>query len=348
MELFRFGNRELLNLFYFIPVLIGMFLLAYYSRKRMLKKYGDLHLIKILSPDYSHIRKVLKLTILIAGISFLIIAIAQPQFGSKLEEVKSNGIELVIALDVSNSMLAEDISPNRLERAKMEISKLIDNLKGDKISIIVFAGDAYTQLPMTTDYGAVKLFLKTINPGIVPKQGTAIGSAIDLGINSFTPDSESGKAIIIITDGENHEDNAVASAQLAAEKGIIVHTLGMGTLKGAPIPLKSGFQSKTYRKDREGNVIITQLNDKIMNEIAIAGGGEFHLASNASIGLKEILKKIQSMNKSTFEIQKFSEFDEVFQYFIAIALLFLIIETIILGRKNRFTKNINLIEIKKK
>ncbi|MBK8808574.1 MAG: VWA domain-containing protein [Bacteroidales bacterium] len=347
MDLFRFGNKELLNLFYVLPIFLILFILYIILKKRTLKKYGELTLVKKLTLDYSVFRVYLKFIIILFAFAFLILAVAQPQFGSKLEEVKSKGIELVIALDVSNSMLAEDISPNRLERAKLEISKLVDKLNGDKIGIIVFAGDAYTQLPMTTDYGAVKLFLKTINTNFVPKQGTSIGAALKLATDSFTPETEAGKAIIIITDGEDHEADAIEQTKTAAESGIIVHTIGMGTINGAPIPVYNRYAPKTFRKDREGNVVITKLNDKILNEIAITGGGEFRMANNASVGLKEILEKIQTMNSVEYETQKFTAFDEKFQYPIAIALILLVLDSILLNRKNRFLKNIKLFETNK-
>lgn len=342
MDLFRFGNNGLLILMYTLPVLLGLFIASVYLRKRTLKKFGEAHLLLRLMPDYSLFRHIMKFTILLIALLFLIIAIAQPQFGAKLEEVKKQGIELVIALDVSNSMLAEDISPNRLERAKMEIGKQIDRLDGDKVGIIVFAGDAYTQLPMTTDYGAVKLFLKTINTGFVPKQGTAIGSAIDLAINSFTPETEAGRAIIIISDGEEHEDNPLESAQKAAEEGIVIHTLGMATIKGAPIPEYDRYRGKTFKKDREGGIILTKLNDKVLNEIAITGGGIFQLASNSSVGLKEIVDNIEKMNKVEYETQKFTEYDEKFQYFLAITIFLLLLDSVILSRKNKLFRNIKI------
>ena len=226
--MFRFGNPEYLYLLLIIPVLILLFGLAQYYKKKALAKFGDMSVIEQLMPFVSKSRPVLKFVFLTIAIIAIILALADPQFGSKLEKVKRKGAEIIIALDVSNSMLAEDIKPNRLERAKQAISKLVDNMENDRIGLIVFAGDSYIQVPVTSDYTAAKMFLSSINTKIVSKQGTAIGSAIDLAMNSFTPESDMEKALIIITDGENHEDDAIKPAELAYEKGIAIHTIGMG------------------------------------------------------------------------------------------------------------------------
>ena len=226
--MFRFAYPEYLIYLLIVPVVIILFVISRYRKKRAIKKFGDLPVISQLMTEVSSSRPVWKFIFVIISITLILITIARPQFGSQLKEIKRKGIEIIIALDVSNSMLAEDIKPNRLENAKLAISKLVERLRDDKIGLIVFGGDAYVQIPITTDYDATEMFLNSINTGIIPKQGTAIGSAIELGIKSFTPDNEKSKVLVIITDGENHEDNAVEAAKNAAEKSVVVHTIGMG------------------------------------------------------------------------------------------------------------------------
>jgi len=296
-------------------------------------------------PDASFGRHILKFLIFSFAYASLVLALCRPQFGSKLKEVKRRGVEVVIAMDVSNSMLAEDIKPQRLIRAKMDVSKLVDKLEDDKIGIVIFAGDAYTQLPITADFGAAKLFINTINTNFIPKQGTAIGSAIKLGIKSFTQDTEAGKALIIITDGENHEDDAIAAAKEAAEKGIIIHTIGMGSPQGSPIPVGPG--QKAFRKDRNGEVIISKLNEQVLKEIAMNTGGIYVRASNNLSGLNIIQDEISKMKKTDVESKIYSDYEEKYQYFIALALIFLILEFMVLERRNKYFKNIKLFDINK-
>jgi Ca-activated chloride channel family protein len=279
------------------------------------------------------------------ALAFIITGLARPQFGSKLKKVKREGIELMIALDVSNSMMAEDIKPNRLDRAKLAISRLVDKLKDDKIGLIVFAGDAYTQLPITSDYNSAKLFLNSINTQIVPKQGTAIGAAVNLAMRSFTPDSKANKAIIIITDGENHEDDAVAEAKSAAESGMVVHAIGMGLPQGSPIPVLRNGQTE-YLKDGSGNVVVTKLDEATLEKVAAAGNGIYVRANNAQVGLNTLFDEINKLDKTEMEALIYSEYDEQFQYFFAIGIFLLVLEFLILERKNKFLKNINLFSVK--
>lgn len=292
-------------------------------------------------PFVSGSRPAIKFSILVLAVLFFIVGIARPQFGSKLKTEKREGVELIIALDVSNSMLAEDIQPNRLERAKRAISRLIDRLKDDKIGLIVFAGDAYTQLPITTDYNSAKLFLAAVNTEIVPKQGTAIGTAIDLGMHSFAPNSEANKAIIIITDGENHEDDAVSIATAASEAGIIIHTIGMGLPQGTPIPIYTNGQ-KDYRKDRDGKPVVTKLNEQMLEQISAAGDGIYVRANNAQVGLNALFNEIEKMEKAELESRVYSEYDDQFQYFFAIGLALLLIDFLILERRNKYLKDFKL------
>jgi Ca-activated chloride channel family protein len=341
MEIFRFGNIEYLWGLLIIPALAIIFAWSRIARRRALKKFGQPDMLEDLMPFRSNSRPVLKFVILMLALAFFIVGIARPQFGSKLKTEKREGVELVIALDVSNSMMAEDIQPNRLERAKRAISRLIDRLQDDKIGLIVFAGDAYTQLPITSDYNSAKLFLNSVNTQIVPKQGTAIGAAIDLAHNSFTPNGEANKAIIVITDGENHEDDAVSAAKDALEDGIIVHTIGMGLPSGSPIPVLRNGQTD-YLKDRDGKVVVTKLNEKMLEQIAAAGQGIYVRANNAQVGLNALFDEINKMEKQEMETRTFSEYDDQFQYFFAIGLFLLLLEFVILERKNKYLKNINL------
>jgi len=310
-------------------------------RKRSLKRFGDPEILNQLMPFLSVNRPVVKFLFILFALVFIILGMARPQFGSKLEEIKRKGIEIVIALDVSNSMLAEDIHPNRLEKAKQAIARLVEKLADDKIGLIVFAGDAYVQMPVTSDYTSVKMFLSSINTQIVPKQGTAIGSAIDLGINSFSPDNKISKALIIITDGEDHNDDAVPLAREAAEKGIVIYAIGVGTPNGTPIPVYSGNQ-RSFRKDRQGNVIMTKLNEKILQEITDAGNGSYIRATNNRLGLNMLFDRISSIEKKELETRIYSEYDEKFQYMIGLALILILFDFILLERKNKYLKDIKL------
>lgn len=290
-------------------------------------------------PDESLKRQHLKFWLLFGAISVVIFVIAGPQFGSKLESVKRNGVEIMVCLDVSNSMLAEDVAPNRLDKAKQMLSKLTDGFTNDKVGLIVFAGDAYTQLPITSDYISAKMFLSSINPSMVSTQGTAIGKAINLALRSFTPNETSDKAIILITDGENHEDDAIGAAKAASEKGVHVNIVGMGLPKGAPIPLDG---TNNYMKDKEGNVVITQLNETMCQEIASAGKGLYVRADNTNSALKTLQKEIEKLNKTELDSKVYSEYDEQFQMLTWIALFILILEFFVLGRKNRIFKKVKL------
>jgi len=343
--MFRFGNPEYLYVLLIIPVLILLFGLAQYYKKKALAKFGDMSVIEQLMPYVSKSRPVLKFVFLSIAFVAIIFALADPQFGSKLEKVKRKGAEIIIALDVSNSMLAEDIKPNRLERAKQAISKLVDNMDNDRIGLIVFAGDSYIQIPVTSDYAAAKMFLSSINTSIVSKQGTAMGSAIDLAMNSFTPESDMEKALIIITDGENHEDDAVKAAKLANEKGITIHTIGMGSPQGAPIPMQKSYGQTIFQKDKDGNTVISKLDQKTLQDVASAGGGVFIRANNTQTGLNKLFERINSMEKKEMEEKIYTEFEHRFQYLLGIALFFILLDIFVLERKSKWSKNFNIFKI---
>jgi len=331
--MFRLEHQNILYALFGVPIFLFLFYWMHNKRVKTMKKIGDLELVKKLVPTRELWRVRLKSVIFILAYIFLIVALANPQLGSRMQDVKAKGAELIIALDVSNSMLAEDISPNRLEKAKREIHQLINQLKSDRLGLIIFAGRAYTQLPLTTDYAAAKMFLKSVKPGIVPTQGTAIGEAISLATSSFSEDQSKNKAIIIITDGENHEDDAIKLAEEASNKGIIVHTIGMGNQKGVPIPIYGPTGKKDFRKDREGNVVVTKLNEQMLQEVASNGDGVYVRAGNSGTGLKLLYDKINGMEKGEFESRQFADYDDYFQPFLLTALLLLFIDLFLLPVK---------------
>jgi len=322
-----------------IPAFMLFFILHMRWKNKALKLFGDHEIVQQLMPDMSKGRAVLKFILLIFAFVFLIIGLANPQIGSKLEKVHRKGISLIVALDISNSMLAEDIKPNRLESSKYALERLIDNLGENKIGIIVFAGNAYTQLPVTTDLGAARLFASTINTHLISEQGTALGSAIDQASKTFELDkAKEKKAIIILTDGENHEDDAVEAAQKAASQGIMIYTIGIGSPEGTPIPVGSG----QYLKDRQGNTVMTKLDETLLQQIAVAGKGKYVRASNNNIGLKQIYEEINKIEKTEFESKMFSEYEDRFQYFIAASILLLLIEVVVFERRNKWFRKIKL------
>ena len=321
--MFRFAHPDFLYLLFLLPVLVAFYVYAIVLKKKAIKKYGNPELLAELMPEVSPKRQHLKFWLLFGAITMVIIVMAGPQFGSKL----------------SNSMLAEDVSPDRLSKAKQMLSKLTDGFSNDKVGLIVFAGDAFTQLPITSDYVSAKMFLSSINPSMVSTQGTAIGAAINLAMRSFTPSETSDKAIILITDGENHEDDAVKAAAAAAEKGIHVNIVGMGDPKGSPIPVDG---SNNYMKDKDGNVVITKLNEEMCQEIAAAGHGTYVRADNTNSALRALQKEIDKMNKSELDSKVYSEYDERFQTFAWIALILLLVDFMTLDRKNRVFKKVKL------
>ncbi len=335
----RFENIYIL----FFLVVIPLFYLGFYiyraQYKKRLREFADLTTLKQLMPEYSPSKPVLKFHILMFVLVLLITSLARPQFGSKLKEVKRKGIEVIIALDVSNSMMATDISPNRLERAKQAISTLVGKMKNDLIGMIVFAGEAYTQLPITTDYASAKMFLTNITPDAIARQGTAIGKAINLARKSFTQNEETTKVIIIISDGENHEGDAIEGAKLASDEGIKIYTIGMGSTKGSLIPLKnrSGFVT-----DRQGNPVTTKMNSEMLNQIAVAGNGSFYQASTTNVGLQRLYADLKKLEKGEIETKVYSEYDDQYTYLVSLALVLLILDIFIFQRKSKWLSNIKL------
>jgi Ca-activated chloride channel family protein len=345
MQLFRFANPAFLYLLLLLPVMIVLWILNERRKRKGLRSFGNTDLVRKLMPEYSTIRPGLKFLFSLLALALMILTLARPQFGSRLEEQKKQGVEVIIALDVSNSMLAEDIQPDRLTRATQALNRLIDRLENDRIGLIVFAGDAYTQIPVTTDYVSAKMFLSSISPAMVPKQGTAIAAAIGLGMRSFTPGEDKSRAMIIITDGENHEDDPLAAAAEAARAGIIIHTVGIGSTEGVPVPVHTGGR-KEYLKDNEGNTVITKLDEETLKKIAISTSGTYVRAGMSSLGLDEIYNEIRKMNKQDLESRIYTEYNDQFRIFVIAALIFLFAEFIIMDRKNRKLANIKLFRYK--
>jgi Ca-activated chloride channel family protein len=340
----QFAHKDILWFLLAAAGMIAGYLIYWSRRKRALQKFGDMDLLEELMPEASGWAQHWKFLLLFAGTVLLIIATSGPRIGSKLEEVEQKGREIIIALDVSNSMLAEDVKPSRLERSKQMISHMVDRMSNDKIGLIIFAGDAYTQIPITDDYPSVKMFLAGAGPDMVSKQGTAIGAAIKLAVRSFSSnrmESEGGvsmpsQAIVIITDGENHEDDAVGEAALAAEKGIRVYTVGLGDPNGVPIPLSPG--STATKRDRDGNVVVSKLNERLLKDVAAEGRGAYIPGAR----INSLIDELDKLQRAEMQTRVFSEFAERFQYFTGFALLFLVLEFFIRSRKSRLWSRMNL------
>jgi Ca-activated chloride channel family protein len=328
--MFRFAHPEFLLLLLIVPALTAMYLLFLRRNRRILRRFGSAAMVKLLSPQVSPVRRNIKLSLWLLAFSFFALGLSRPQLGARVKEVTKKGVEIIIALDVSNSMMAQDFTPNRLENAKRAIARLVEQLSGDRIGLIVFAGDAYIQLPITSDYVSAKSFLSSISPAIVARQGTAIGKAITTAIRSFSLQSDKSRAIIIISDGENHDDNPIEAAELAAKEGIKIYAIGVGSGSGSPIPLQEGGMMK----DSEGNIVVTRLDEVSLQEIASTGKGIYVRASNANFGFSEIIADIRKMEKQELSSIIYEDFNEQYGYFFVIALVLLLLEMLIVERKN--------------
>ncbi|MDR0686245.1 MAG: VWA domain-containing protein [Dysgonamonadaceae bacterium] len=335
--MFRFEHPEYLYGLLLLPVFFVIFQYSMYRKRRSLKRFGDINLLRALMPEVSVRRQRIKFLLLMVCLALFAFMVAGPQFGSKLETVKRQGIEVMICLDVSNSMLSEDIKPNRLDKSKQILSKLIDNLQNDKIGLIVFAGEAFIQLPITADYVSAKMFLSSINPSMLRTQGTAIGAAINLALRSFSPNETAEKTIVIITDGENHEDDAQNAAKSASEKKIKVHVLGVGSENGSPIPV-----GRDYMRDKEGNMVTTRLNEQMCRQIASAGEGIYVRTDDTNNALKALQKELNGMGKSEVESRVYTVYDEKFQVPGRLLLLFLLLEFFVVERKSGVFSRIRL------
>ena len=325
-----FANSNYLLLLWLVPLIPLLYGLMRYLRRKRIKAFGDEALVRELMPSWSSSKGWVRVILFDLALFFFAIGMARPQIGAKLSERETKGAEIVICLDVSNSMLAQDYSPNRLERAKLAIARIVDKLQGDRIGLVIFAGTSFVQLPVTTDYISAKMFLSSINTGSVPVQGTAIGDAIQTASRSFSAQSEKSRAIIVITDGENHEDDAVQAAKDAAETGIRVYTVGVGSAQGQPIPVDGELL-----KDKDGGIVVTKLDEKTLRDIAAAGNGAYVHAGNEEFGLNPIIDDLRKLEAEKFKSVVFEEYDEQYMYFFAIALALLAIEPLIGARRSK-------------
>lgn len=337
--MFRFGEPIYLYFLLIIPFLVVFYIYTNYRRRKKLRQYGDPELMAHLMPNVSKYRPDVKFWLVTAALVMVIFMLARPQFGSKMETVKRQGVETVVALDISNSMLAQDVTPSRLEKSKKLVSRLVETFNNDKVAMIVFAGEAFTQLPITSDYISAKMFLETISPSLITTQGTDIRGAIDLAMKSFTPNEGVGRAIVIITDGENHEGGAVEAAQQAAEKGVRVFVLGVGSPDGSPIPVEG---TNDFRRDKDGNVVVTKLNEQMCQEIAKAGNGMYVRVDNTNNAERALNAEINKLAKADVETQVYTEFDEQFDVLAWLALILLAADVMLLNRKNPLFKNVKL------
>jgi Ca-activated chloride channel family protein len=339
--MFRFANPEYLNLLYFIPVLIALFWFINSNRKILLRRFADLDLHSTLFPKDSNIKRWVKFVVIIMALSCLVLAAANPQVGTKMQEVKQTGIDVFILLDVSYSMNAEDIKPSRLEKAKYQISSLINKLRGDRIGLIIFAGQAYVQIPLTTDYSAANLFLSAVDVNSVPSQGTAIASAINLAVNSFDSLS-TDKVIIAITDGEDHEGDILEAVENATSNKIKIYAIGLGSRGGVPIPIYNKYrQSVGFKKDNQGNTVLTKLDEESLKRIAVEGNGKYYRGTNYEDYLDQIYTELSELEQTEFGIKKVTDYEDRFYYFLIPAIILLLMEFFISENKSPLYARIN-------
>ena len=335
--MFRFANIELSYLLLAVPAMAVLFEVMIRKRGQMMARFGSANAVKRLAPEVSVARLRVKFWLFAVAFALLVVAAARPQMGSKLREVEREGVEIMVALDVSNSMLASDFSPNRLERTKYAVSRVIEGLSEERIGVVVFAGDAYVQLPITSDYLTARNFVERISPTQVTKQGTAIGAALDLATSAFSSDSEGSRVVILVTDGENHEDDALKAAERAAERGVKVYTIGIGTPEGAPINIDGDFI-----RDSEGEIVVSKLDETTLQKIAATTEGAYIRATSASVGVQEIVDMINRTEKSKFKTEIFEEYDEKYHIPLVAALVLLLVELVVLPRRNRVLSKFNL------
>ena len=335
--MFRFAHIEILYLLALVPLLMIIYAVATIHRRRLVARFGNPELIKGLMPDFSQGRLRLKAALIILAYAFLVVAAARPQFGSKLREEKAKGVEMMMVVDVSNSMLAEDFEPNRLERTKYAISKLFEGLKQERVGLIAFAGEPMVQLPITSDYRMAQSFAKKLSPSLVSEQGTDVGKALQMAMLSFSESNEKSRVVVLITDGENHESDAVEVARQAKEQGIRIYTIGIGTPEGAPIQIDGEFV-----KDEKGEMVVSKLGEAMLQQIAEITDAAYVRSTKQSIGLEEIVEGINSMEQSELTTVRYEEYNEQYQYPLAIALALLLIESFVLSRRNHRLRRFNV------
>lgn len=327
-----FANPEYLYLLLLVPVLLVGYALMRFFRRRRIARFAEPEMAAALMPSVSTAKGWVRTVLFSLAFAFFAIGLARPRSGAKISEFKSSGAEVIVCLDVSNSMLAQDYTPNRLERAKLSLSQIVDKLDGDRVGLVIFAGTSFVQLPVTTDYVSAKMFLSSVSTTSVDAQGTAIGDAIATAAKAFSNQSANSRAIIVITDGENHDDDAVEAASAVYESGIRVFTIGVGSPEGKFIPMNGD-----YLKDKDGNLVVTKLNEPALQEIAQAGGGAYVHAGVREFGLNPIMDAIRGMEKEEFSSMVFEEYNELYVYFFAVALVLLVLEMLVGSRKWKFS-----------
>lgn len=340
--MYQLDEKIYFYILFIIPVLVFFFVLLQFWKKRKQKKFADSKLLARLSPDRSVAKSVLKLIVLALVFACLALALVNPKIGTKLETVKREGVDIVFAVDVSKSMLAEDIAPNRLEKSKRIVSEIINNLASDRIGIIAYAGQAFPQLPITTDYAAAKMFLQGMNTNMLSSQGTAIDEAINLAKTYYNDEEQTNRVLFIISDGEDHSNRAVSAVEEAVEEGIKVFTIGIGTTKGAPIPEKVKGVVESYKKDKNGEVVITKLNNEILDRIADQGNGVYINGTNTESVIEYVKELLNQMDKTEFEAKQFADFKDQFQWFLGAAIFFLFLDIFLLERKTAWLQRLNL------
>lgn len=330
----RFAHQIFLQFFWLIPLLIVFYVMAFRWKKQALARFGNLELIKKLTQSISRHRQLGKVALIILSVVFMILAVARPQIGTKLEEVKREGVDILVAIDVSLSMKAEDIKPNRLEKAKHMVSNIIDLLQGDRIGLIAFAGDAFVQCPLTLDYGAAKMFLDIMDSDLLPTPGTAIGAAILKAVQTFDERERKHKVLILITDGEDHEGEPLKAAEIAEKEGVVIYTVGIGSVQGVPIPIYDQFgRNIGYKKDRDNQVVTSKLDEVTLEKIALQTGGKYYRASGGESELKKIYEEISKMEKKELASLKFSQYEDRFQYVLIFSIILLTAEVFISERR---------------
>jgi Ca-activated chloride channel family protein len=338
--MFRFANIEFLYLLILIPLLAAVLAFVSMRRKRLLARFGNVELLKTLMPDFSRSRQRLKAALYLVALTLLILAAARPQLGSKLREVKAEGVEMMLVVDVSNSMLAEDFEPNRLERTKYAIQKLFESLKQERVGLVAFAGEPKVQLPITSDYRMAQAFTRRLSTSLVAEQGTAIGRALELAMLSYSSQSERSRVMVLITDGENHEDDAIEAAEKAAAQGIKIYTIGIGTPEGAPIEIDGEFV-----RDEEGEMVVSKLGEQMLEQIAATTDAAYVRATKQSIGLEEIVKSINAMERTELTTMRYEEYNKQYQYLLGAALLLLLLDSLILSRRIPRLRKLNIVRV---
>ncbi len=330
----RFGNSFLLHLLWLVPIFIIFYVFVFRAKQKAMQRFGNLELLKKLSRNTSRGRQVAKIALLLSAIMFLVFAMARPQIGTKLEEVKREGVDVIVAMDVSKSMLARDVAPSRLQKAKHEVETFIERLQGDRIGLVAFSGIAFVQCPLTLDYGAAKIFLDIMDPDLIPTPGTAIGKAIQKSVDAFDQKERKHKVLVLITDGEDHQGDALEIAKEAEKEGIVIYCVGIGSAKGDPIPVdESGSASKGFKKDKSGQVIITKLDEVTLEKIALQTGGKYYRATGGEDELQKIYDDINKMDKKELGSMQFSQFEDRFQYLLVFVILLLVWELLLSERR---------------